>query len=211
MNTTEILSALDSEISRLTKIRDLLSSIEESPRGRGRLPASLETQITAAAAVAPKRGRGRPKGSTNKSTSFSPSTVPAKRRKMSAAGRERIAAAQRARWAKQNGTAAATKPSTSKSATSKVEAKARVGATAKTAAKKATRGKVGRPRKAVTLAAPAKTAPKVTATAAKKKTVPAKTAKPAKKAVAKKAPAKQSAPGAEAAATRLANESNAMA
>ena len=79
MNTNEMIVALDEEISRLRQIRELLSE----------------------ATQAPKR-RGRPKGSGSKAVSFNPQEFAAVKRTISAEGRERIASAQRARWAKQN-------------------------------------------------------------------------------------------------------------
>ena len=204
MNTTEILSALDSEISHLTKVRDLLSSLGESPQGRGKLPASFERRvISAAAEVSPKRGRGRPKGSTNKSTSISPTEGSPKRRTMSAAGRERIAAAQRARWAKQNGTAtAATKPAAGKSAATKAQGKT---SAAKKATAPVTGRKVGRPKKTAVTVPATKALAKQTATAVKR-TVPGKAVKPVKKTSAKKAPTKQA--GAAPTVSRAAGETN---
>jgi len=82
MTTNEIVGMLDEEIGLLERARALLSEAE---------PVA--------------RRRGRPKGSTNQQTSFNPSEAAAKpRRKLGAAARERIAAAQRARWAKLKGT-----------------------------------------------------------------------------------------------------------
>jgi len=83
MTTSEIVAALDEEIGLLERAKALLSEAK---------PAA--------------RRRGRPKGSTNKQTSFNPSEFAAAkpRRKLGAAARERIAAAQRARWAKLKGT-----------------------------------------------------------------------------------------------------------
>ena len=72
MNTQEILSAIDAEISNLQQARALLSSYTEP--------------------VAIKRGLGRPK------KGVAPEKVAAKRT-MSAEGRARIAAAQKKRWA----------------------------------------------------------------------------------------------------------------
>jgi len=61
------------------------------------------------------RRRGRPKGSTNQQTSFNPMEFAGKPRpKLSRAARERISAAQRARWAKHKETSAPKKPSTKK-------------------------------------------------------------------------------------------------
>ncbi len=81
---------LDKEIKLLERAKALLSEAE---------PAT--------------RLRGRPKGSTNQQTSFNPLEFAGKPRpKLSRAARERISAAQRARWAKQKQTAAPKKPST---------------------------------------------------------------------------------------------------
>ena len=101
MTTNEIISALDEEISRLRQVRDLLAGVERVSKS-----TLTDTQFDLSAEAAPKRGRGRPKGSTNKTTSFNPSEFSPKRRTMSPEGRARIAAAQRARWAQRNGTAA---------------------------------------------------------------------------------------------------------
>jgi hypothetical protein len=70
MDTTQILTQLDEEIARLQQVRALLTG-EPTKRKPGR-------PSTRAAKVA----------------------LPAKKRTMSAEGRARIAAAQRARWAK---------------------------------------------------------------------------------------------------------------
>ena len=85
MNTNDIILAIDAEISRLQQAKALLTQTS-SPT-----PA--------------KRKPGRPTGTsgTNKATSFNPADFDAKatkRRGMSAAGRARIAAAQKARWAR---------------------------------------------------------------------------------------------------------------
>ena len=80
MNTNEILIAIDAEIVRLQKAKALLTSI----------------------GVIQLRKRGRP-ATANKATSFDPSLFAGKsrkRRKLSPEARERIAAAQRERWAK---------------------------------------------------------------------------------------------------------------
>jgi hypothetical protein len=82
MNTSDIVVAIDAEIAQLQKVKALLKG----------------TDLTT------KRKRGRPAGgaASNKATSFNPvefvRTI--KRRSMSAEGRAKIAAAQRARWAK---------------------------------------------------------------------------------------------------------------
>jgi hypothetical protein len=70
MDTTEIIQTIDAEIDRLEKARALLNGNTTSPAKRGR-----------------------PFGSAHPTTNKP-------RRKMSAEGRARIAAAQKARWAK---------------------------------------------------------------------------------------------------------------
>jgi len=70
MDTTEIIDTLDAEIARLEQVRTLLNG-HTAPVKRGRPIASNAT-----------------------------TTTKAPRRKMSAEGRARIAAAQKARWAK---------------------------------------------------------------------------------------------------------------
>jgi hypothetical protein len=80
VQTSEILAAIDEEISRLEQVRQLLS---DSGNGRAK--------------------RGRPAVVPATAFPFGAATVgapPKKRRKLSAAGRARIAAAQKARWAK---------------------------------------------------------------------------------------------------------------
>jgi hypothetical protein len=72
MNTNEIIFQIDQEIARLTKVKELLQGI----------PA--------------KKGRGRPRADAVAQTVAKKKT----RRKMSAEGRARIAAAMKARWAK---------------------------------------------------------------------------------------------------------------
>jgi hypothetical protein len=71
VTTTEILAALDTEIARLQQARNALAGVSGAKR-RGRPPASALASQT-----------------TNK------------KRILSAAAREKIAAAQRKRWAKQ--------------------------------------------------------------------------------------------------------------
>lgn len=80
MSIASILEAIDQQISDLQRVRGLLS---------------------AGPLVGGKR-RGRPPGSTKVKTISAHAGVPAKRkkRKMSAEGRARIVAAQKARWAK---------------------------------------------------------------------------------------------------------------
>ena len=75
MNTSEIVSAIDSEISRLQHVRSLLSNAESI-------------------GATTKPGRGRPKGSKNAAP-----TVEPKKRVMSDAGRAAIAEGQRRRHA----------------------------------------------------------------------------------------------------------------
>lgn len=80
MKTSEILLAIDEEISRLEQVRNLLAGTGGN-LARGR-------KATAVPATAFPFG-------------LSAATTPSKkRRKLSAAGRARIAAAQKARWAK---------------------------------------------------------------------------------------------------------------
>jgi hypothetical protein len=72
MNTTEILSAIDAEISKLQQARSILGTYTE--------PSAL------------KRGPGRPKKTATPVAAVS-------KRVMSAEGKARIAAAQKKRWA----------------------------------------------------------------------------------------------------------------
>lgn len=110
MNRTDILHALDTEIDRLQQARTLLADAPDV------IPE----------AVAARRGPGRPKGATK-----APAKAPAaKKRTMSPEGRARIAAAQKARWAKLH------KPAKKAAASPKVATK-QAAKTAKKAAKKA--------------------------------------------------------------------------
>jgi hypothetical protein len=91
MDIRGILAALDAEIEQLQRARTLLSGPSPQPK------------------------RGRPAKARTKAASFNPAEFAAKvpkRRTMSAAGRARVAAAQRARWAalKAGGKKAETKP-----------------------------------------------------------------------------------------------------
>lgn len=80
MQINEIITALNQEISRLEQVRNLLAN---------------ETR-----AEQTGKRRGRPKGSVNKPRTSSEETIqPAPKRQMSEAGRARIAAAQKKRWA----------------------------------------------------------------------------------------------------------------
>ncbi len=74
VNTNDIIRDIEAEIARLQQVKAILTGISA------------------------KRKPGRPA----KATSFDPAefTKPSKRRTLSAAAREKIAAAQRARWAK---------------------------------------------------------------------------------------------------------------
>jgi hypothetical protein len=84
MNTSDILLAIDLEISRLEQAKELLTETTKDNRVR-RKPGRIAKTVP------------------SKATSFNPAEFvaqPKKRRKMTAAGRARIAAAQRARWAK---------------------------------------------------------------------------------------------------------------
>ena len=82
MNTKDIILSIDAEIERLQQVKSLLTG----------------------SAVATKRKPGRPAGSKSSATvgatPLNQSEKPAKRRSMSAEGRAKIAAAQKARWAK---------------------------------------------------------------------------------------------------------------
>ena len=71
MQPSEMIAAIDEEITRLEQARNLLSGIGTGPAHRGR-PAGA----------------------------FSGGTAPRKRRTVSAAGRARIVAAQKKRWAR---------------------------------------------------------------------------------------------------------------
>jgi len=85
MSTNDIILTIDAEISRLQQAKALLtdtSSLTPAKRKPGRLATS---------------------SGSGKATSFNPTDFDAKARKrrgMSAAGRARIVAAQKARWAK---------------------------------------------------------------------------------------------------------------
>jgi hypothetical protein len=74
MNTAEIISQIDAEISRLQQAKALLT----------------ETPL--------KRGRGRPKAADQ------PVATVSKKRRLSAKGRAAISAAMKARWAKRKKT-----------------------------------------------------------------------------------------------------------
>ncbi len=78
MQTSEILASINEEISRLQQVRDLLADNNSGRTKRGPKPAVAATSFVF--------------GSNG--------ATPKKRRTISAAGRARIAAAQKARWAK---------------------------------------------------------------------------------------------------------------
>lgn len=80
MHTSEIIAAIEEEISRLEQVRNLLGGSSNGGATRGRLAAVPATAF--------------PFGLGNATA------APKERHKMSAAGRARIAAAQKARWAK---------------------------------------------------------------------------------------------------------------
>ena len=104
MNTREILEAIDRQIMQLQQARALLSDAPVTARA-----------ITATTNSSGKR-RGRPKGSVNKK---SEATAPAKRVRapLSAEGKARIAAAQKARWAALKKSSPVAKPDANKSYT----------------------------------------------------------------------------------------------
>jgi hypothetical protein len=94
MNTNEILEAIDQEILKLQQARALLA---DAPAVQAGKPATGKP--------ATGKRRGRPKGSVNKKAEvIAPVTVNKVGRVMSAEGKARIAAAQKARWAKQKKT-----------------------------------------------------------------------------------------------------------
>ncbi len=176
MNTNELVTALDTEISRLTQIRDLLADVNDASSAGTTQRAIADSGNSSE----PKR-RGRPRGSKNKATSFNPEEFATKRRTMSAAGKERIAAAQRARWAKQKGTDAAKKSRT-------IAAKA---AAAKSSGPKNATKKVTSSRKKSAATPQTKSAAPFKAVPASKAVVKAKPAKKAVAGSAVKKPAKK--------------------
>jgi hypothetical protein len=80
VQTSEILAAIDEEIGRLEQVRGLLAGNGDGRGKRGRRAAIPATAFPFGLSAV--------------------TTAPPKRRKLSAAGRARIAAAQKARWAK---------------------------------------------------------------------------------------------------------------
>ena len=111
MNINDIVEALDSEISRLRQVRNLLSG-QESNSGS----ASKEDN---SASVTPKK-RGRPPGSKSKAAPIATEQLKPQRAELSPAAKERIAAAQRARWAKQKATDKKASRTATKAASGKV-------------------------------------------------------------------------------------------
>ena len=97
MNQNEMIQSLRAEISKLQRV---LAVLEETTK------------------TEPVRRPGRPKGSTNKATSFDPEEFAPAKRTMSAEGKARIVAAQKKRWAAQKAapTKRPTKAVSSKSA-----------------------------------------------------------------------------------------------
>ena len=81
MNQNEMVQSLRAEIAKLQRVVDLL------------LEGATEAE--------PARRPGRPKGSSNKATSFNPEEFAPTRRTLSAEGKARIAAGQKKRWAAQ--------------------------------------------------------------------------------------------------------------
>ena len=159
MNQDEMIQSLRAEIGKLQRVLDLLLEQPSTPE---------------------VRGPGRPKGSTDRATSFNPEEFAPKRRTMSAEGKVRIAAAQKKRWAAHKGTASrnatANKPSfkgnTSKAGSPKLAGKA-APATAKksTGAGKKTGSAQGTPARTSAKNAPKKIAAKKTIRAASKRPV----------------------------------------
>ena len=85
MTLDAIISAIDSEISKLKQARALLA---------GSTTSSLTALVT-------KRGPGRPKKTATPQAATTQAAKPAsKKRTMSPEGKARIAAAQKKRWAK---------------------------------------------------------------------------------------------------------------
>ncbi len=104
MNIDEILQAIDKQITQLQQARALLTG-------------SMNTQSTA-------KRRGRPAGSANKPTpTIAPATKKSTARSMSADGRARIAAAQKARWAAKKKMSKTPKPVALKQVTPKTAPK----------------------------------------------------------------------------------------
>jgi hypothetical protein len=104
MDTTELLSAIDSEIATLEQARALLagqyghSSRTVKPAKKSTMSAAVRARIGAATKARWAAGK---MGKQSQSRTRKAEAGPAKKKHtMSAAGRARIAAAQKARWAK---------------------------------------------------------------------------------------------------------------
>ena len=165
MNQNEMIQSLRAEIAKLQRVLDALLDEPSTPE--------------------PFRRPGRPSGSTNGATSFNPDEFAPKKRTMSAEGKARIAAAQKKRWAAQNGATA--KKSASTKRTSKAVSPQSAGKVAPATAKKST-GARKRPgstqvgsTKASGATASAKSATKKTAD---KKTIKRASKRPAKQVAA---------------------------
>ena len=107
MQISQILEAIDSEISRLQSARALL--------------------VHGSDVAEPAKRRGRPKGSTNGPKVSAPISIkPAKKatRTMSEEGKARIAAAQKARWAAAKKAAAPAKKTVAKKSVKRASTKA---------------------------------------------------------------------------------------
>lgn len=197
MNNTEIVAAIDTEVARLTQVRTILA---------GAVKAGGAGVVDAVVKVVDKPRRGRPKGSRNKSadTPAAPvakPVVPAVKLKsgLSLEARARIAAAQRARWARQS-SAVATKTAAKaapikavKKAAGKKSAPAAAkkasGAVTKTVAKKVSAKKSAATKTVIKKAVAKKTSVKSTASKAPAKKAAAKKLASAKKVAVKAAPA----------------------
>lgn len=115
MNTNDIVKALDSEISRLRQVRDLLSEQGNNRATRRNNQASKADSDE----TAPKK-RGRPFGSKNSAAAIAREQLSPRQAGMSPEGKERIAAAQRKRWAGQKAAAKKATRVAAKAASDKV-------------------------------------------------------------------------------------------
>lgn len=149
MNTSEIVSALDAEISRLTQVRELLDGAAKSAKRRGR-PVGSVSRVGESEASSKASGTASSK------------------RTMSAKGKARIAAAQRERWARQNASthsaakksASSKEPQSKANSTGKSKSAATKGAAKSTSARDVSpKKKLGRPPKTSGKSIPAKVNP----------------------------------------------------
>jgi hypothetical protein len=105
MDTTELLSSIDSEIARLRQARALLAGQDgHTPRtikpAKKRRTMSAEARARIGAATKARWAAGK-MGKQSQSRTKKLKAAPVKKKHtMSAAGRAKIAAAQKARWAK---------------------------------------------------------------------------------------------------------------